>query len=289
MKTHEFLMWNNCTNKCKFCHQCLRNDPETHLDKHEMLKCIIDVQTDLDNIVDQEDILLVGGEILAPYDKIVTDGLRGLFYKVCDKIKENKIRYCYINTNLLYKDRTILDQCLKAFTLNNIEDHLKFTTSYDLYGRFEIPESERLFLVNLEWIQKTYPTVNVVVNVILTKQAIAKLVSREFDPQKFQKKYGIKYINFLPYIPIPDDSSMTPSFRDIIRALLKLEQLYPGYIQNYIDDYDLNQNKQLFEYRKSTGFVECTAQYAECHHNSNFKKVLSDGSCYICKLIEIFR
>ena len=104
----------------------------------------------------------------------------------------------------------------------------------------------------------------------------------------FIKKFGVKYINYIPYIPVEDDNSMDVTFKDIIKVLAAQEKIEPGYINRYIDDFDLNQNKILYEYHKDKGYVECTAEYAECHHNENFKKVLGN-ECYICKLKDVFR
>ena len=282
-KMQEFILWSNCTNQCDFCWQCKKHDQSTILNSGEMIKCLCDLDWKLDEITNGDDVLLVGGEILNPYSDSVNYNLRVTITKCINMLKSNKIRYLYINTNLLYKDRSNLDYLLYNIVINGLSDRLKFTTSYDIYGRFKNYESEKLFLENLKYIYKYYPKINIVVNAIITKQ----LVNSDFNWDEFQQDYGIKYINFIPYIPVKDDRTMDVTFKDIVKILARQEKRHPGYISFYIKDFDLNQDKILYEYHKDKGFIECTAKYAECGHNENFKKVLGD-ECYICKLKDIF-
>ena len=278
----EFLLWGNCTNQCDFCWQCKKRDESIFLNKKEMISCIADTLSKLDNINDGDDVLIVGGEILASYYEEVDESLRELIDKCVQLISINKIRFLYINTNLIYKDRANLIYLFEA--IKGYEDRLKFTTSYDVYGRFKTKEAEELFLKNLLFIKDNYPKVNTVVNCIITKQ----LVASNFDDEQFKETYGVKYVNFIPYVPVPDDRSMDVSFMDIVKVLARAERKHKGYIDFYINDFDLNQNKVLYQYHKDIGYEECTSKYSECHHNENFKKVL-DGDCFICKLKEVFR
>ena len=278
----EFLLWGNCTNKCDFCWQCQKRDESIFLNKDEMISCIEDTLLKLDGINYGDDVLIVGGEILAPYYPEVNSYLQKLIDKCVLLLSENKIRFLYVNTNLIYKDRINLVYLFEA--IKGYEDRLKFTTSYDVYGRFKTKESEQLFLENLLFIKETYPKVNTVVNSIITKQ----LVESNFDEEKFKETYGVRYVNFIPYVPVPNDRSMDVEFKDIVRVLARTERKHKGYIDFYINDFDLNQNKTLYQYHKHTGYEECTSKYSECRHNENFKKVLN-GECFICKLKEVFR
>lgn len=277
----EFILWSNCTNQCDFCWQCKKHDANTILTPNEMIDSIYATRKKLNMIHNGDDVLLVGGEILANYDDKVSNELQFLILDCIKRIKEDKIRYFYINTNLLFKDRKNLIYLLNAIA--GYESRLKFTTSFDIYGRFKTKESEKLFLDNLRFIHSKYPKVNIVVNSIITKQ----LVETDFNFNEFKKKYGIKYINFIPYIPVKEDRIMDTDFGGIISVLAKCEKDNPGFLKFYINDFDLNQNKKLYEYTKNNGYVVCTSKLSSCHHNENFKKVLN-GECYICKLKEIF-
>lgn len=281
-KMQEFLLWSNCTNQCAFCWQCKKKDQSTYLNEEEMVKCINTVEEELDKINVNDDVLLVGGEILASYYFSVDIALQKLIDKCVRLLEKNIIRYLYINTNLLYENRINLTYLLNR--INGLEDRLKFTTSFDIYGRFNNKKSKALFLNNLKYVTTTFPDVNIVVNSIITKQ----LVESTFDFDKFKKEYRIKYINFIPYIPVENDRSMDVSFFDIAKVLIKNEKKQSGFIDFYINDLDYNQDKILYEYHKNKGFKECTAKYLPCHHNENFKKVTGD-ECYICKLKDVFK
>ena len=251
------------------------------LNEKEMLECITETSIRLDSINDGDDVLLVGGEILAPYFSSVNVALENLIDKCIEMLKSDRIRYLYINTNLIYINRSNLTYLLDM--VKGIEDRLKFTTSFDVYGRFETGIEKNIFFDNLAYIRDNYPEINVVINSIITKQ----LVASGFDFEKFKDEYKVRYINFIPYIPVVDDRCMDVEFKDIVKILGDFERKHKGYIKNYINDFDLNQNKVLYEYHKDTGYRECTSKYASCGHNENFKKVLGD-ECYICKLKELF-
>lgn len=295
----EFILWSNCNDCCKFCWQQKKHDLTTFLNEQEMIESIETTMLALNKINDGDDVLLVGGEILNHYFDSVDNKLYSLIDKCVDMIKENKIRFLYINTNLMYKDIRNLIYLLSAFTFNKIETRLKFTTSYDVYGRFfdfhtvgcfELSKTEGYFFQNLRFVNN-FEKFNVVINSIITKQLVEKLDDNycKYQYKTLSEDYPVvKYINFIPYIPVVDDRSMDVAFKDIIKVLAAQEKIQPGYINHYIDDFDFNQNKVLYEYHKDKGYVECTAKYAECHHNENFKKVLGD-ECYICKLKEVFR
>jgi hypothetical protein len=294
-KMQEFILWSNCTNRCDFCWQCKIHDTSTILTTEEMIASIFQAYHKIKyEINDGDDILLVGGEILNSYSQATDEAIKMLIDTCVSLVKENKIRYLYINTNLIYENRTNLDYLLKSF--NGIEDRLKFTTSYDVYGRFNHSSNKEKSSAFLSWfsnmlyIKNNYPNINIVVNVIITKQLIEKAKTNDWitDWNMFQTNLGIKYINFIPYIPVEDDRSMDVTFKDIVKVLAAEEKRNPGYINFYINDFDNNQDKILYEYHKDKGYVECTAKYSECHHNENFKKVLGN-ECYICKLKEVFR
>lgn len=278
----EFLLWGNCTNQCDFCWQCKKRDETIFLNKEEMISCIEETLSRLNEINDGDDVLIVGGEILATYHEEVNPYLHKLIDKCIRMILDNKIRFLYVNTNLIYKDRTNLVYLFEA--IKGYEDRLKFTTSYDIYGRFKTEAAKELFLENLSFIKENYPKINTVVNCIITKQ----LVESNFNDEEFKVTYGVRYINFIPYVPVPNDRSMDVEFKDIVKVLARTERKNKGYIDFYINDFDFNQNKALYQYHKDTGYEECTSSYAECRHNENFKKVLN-GECFICKLKEVFR
>lgn len=281
----EFLLWSNCNNHCKFCWQNKIHDQSTILNETEMLDSVTKTIVRIKEIKNYDDVLIVGGEILADYYTSVDKKLEELFVIVKKKIERNEIRYFYINTNLLYDNMINVTNLMNIFI--GLRDRIKFTTSYDIFGRFDNQASQDLFLSNLQYIKNKYPDINIVVNSILTKQLIQAIINGEYNYKGLLDKYKLSYINLIPYIPVKDNDEMDTNFKDIIKALSIVNRQNPGYIKHYIDDFDLNQDKILYEYHKDNGYIECTAEYNSCGHNKNFNKVLN-GECYICKLKDMF-
>jgi hypothetical protein len=52
-------------------------------------------------------------------------------------MNNNIIDLLYINTNLIYENMSILFNFLDLIKNNNLFNRLKFTTSFDLQGRFK--------------------------------------------------------------------------------------------------------------------------------------------------------
>ena len=70
----------------------------------------------------------------------------------------------------------------------------------------------------------------------------------DFNDEEFKEDYGVRYVNFIPYVPVPDDRSMDVEFKDIVKVLARTERKNKGYIDFYINDFDFNQNKALYQY-----------------------------------------
>lgn len=280
----EFILWSNCNNCCDFCWQANKPHANTVLTKDQMVQSLTSLYSILDSaLIPGDDILIVGGEIFNNWGFEVSKTLNSVFRKLKTLVESKQIRFVYVNTNLLYTDLSVLNCFLNTF--QGFEDHVKFTTSWDAgFLRFKDSTIEQRFLSNLKTLTSIYPRFNVVVNIIMTKDLLSIDLSNllnMFDNLK------VHYINFLPLIPLTEDSPYKIDFADIAKFLSRVETFKPGYIQSYIKDFDFNQNKILYEFNSTQGFVECTADYNTCHHNINFKRVLGD-ECYICKLKEIF-
>ena len=101
-------------------------------------------------------------------------------------------------------------------------ERLKFTTSYDLAGRFATKEREELFLNNLKKIKEKYPNCNIVVNTILTKETCEQILDGRFNPKVFCDEYKCD-INLIPYIVYTKDLSATPD--QMFKALMKTDSL----------------------------------------------------------------
>lgn len=278
-KIFEFLLWDNCNNHCKFCFQ--RDNPR--LFNQSQRKKILDDTISFiesDKFDKGSHVLICGGEI---FDK-PTDfpDLNVFFAKIDSFMANGTIDLLYLNTNLIYEDVSGL-----CFVLDMMKDkfnRLKFTTSYDLYGRFNKKFDETLFFMNLKWLKEHFPDCNVVVNTILTKQTCEKIINKEFSIKEFMEDYDC-WINLIPYIVY--DEKMSATRTQIFSALQTVENENLGYLQRYIPNISIEQEKDLFVYRNGD-YHFCSCDLSDCGHSINFKRYSKEKTCFCCDLKEVF-
>lgn len=277
---YEFLLWDNCNNHCDFCFQ---RDKCINLLKEQKIKSLHKVDEFLgsDKFIKGSHILLVGGEIFD--DTSFRDVWKDFFKRLTYRMFYNDIDLLYINTNLLYEDLVLIDDMCSFIDYYDLWNRLKFTTSYDLKGRFHTKEREKLFLSNLKKIKEKYPKCNIVTNTILTKEACEQIIDGRFNPKQFCDEYQCD-INLIPYIVYTEDLSATPD--QMIKALIHTDSLIEGYFGRYYHNINLDQDKFLYKYNgNDLEYVSCGK--SECGHSENFKKVLPNGKCWICVLREL--
>lgn len=280
-KIYEFLVWDNCNNNCSFCFQ--REAPRLfNISKRkEILEEVINF-INSDKFIKGSHILVCGGEI---FDKPSDFCNLSIFFdNIIDFMNQGVIDLLYINTNLIYKDLKGLQYLLNLINKNNLFDRLKFTTSYDLEGRFKTKEVEELMLSNLSWINNNYSECKIVTNVILTDPVCDAVLSNTFNSNDFMNKYKC-WINFIPYIVL-DSKLMAPRDK-IFKALKQINQLCPGYLEKYIPNMSITQEKLLYMY-KNDQFVFCSCKVDKCGHSINFKKYSNKGTCFCCDLKKVF-
>ena len=88
-----------------------------------------------------------------------------------------------------------------------------------------------------------------------------------------------------PYII--SDFRLAADRNTIFNTLKKIDNDNPGYLDKYIANLDLAQEKKLYLY-KDGKFQFCSCELAECGHAINFKKYSDKGSCFICDLKGLF-
>lgn len=292
----EFLLWNDCSahGKCAFCWQQAKHECSKFLNNEEKINSINCVSKFLDNnfvkLSNGEDnkytgnhILLVGGEIFDIESDLVKKELISLIEKIIKMMNNNEIELLYVNTNLLYKDITLLDWFLNTIKINKLFDRLRFTTSWDIAGRFETEEKEEIFDTNLKKIRKNYPEAHIVVNSILTKQYCEKVIENPNFVKDFQEKYDVQ-VNTIPYIVLTD--WLAPTKGQVMKALLSINSVIYGYIEKYVTNFSLPQPKLLYEYNSiDKNLIYCSSDIDSCGHSENFKNYCTDSkACYICDI-----
>lgn len=277
---YEFLVWDNCNNNCQFCWQ--RKNPRI-FSKEIRIKSLESVINfiESDSFVHGSHVLIVGGEI---FDKPTDMSFITNFYTSIVKFMiDGRVDLLYINTNLIYKDLTILTNVLDEISLNNLINRVRFTTSYDYYGRFKNESDRLLMLSNLSNIRKTYPDLSMVTNIILTKQMCNELFSESFSIKKYMNEYGC-WVNLIPYIIY--DKNLSANKNDVFRSLIKVDNENHGYLDRYIANLDLSQDKLLYKYENGN-LKFCSCDYSSCGHSNNFKLYSTDNTCFICDLKEL--
>ena len=173
---------------------------------------------------------------------------------------------------------------IRNIKVNNFFDRLKFTSSYDLEGRFKNEESRNLMLSNLKWINTNYPECKIVVNTILTKQVCNAIINNIFSLKDFMQEYKC-WINLIPYIV--HDKKLSATRSEIFKALKYVDKENPGYLEYYIPNMSITQEKWLYMY-KDNAFQFCSCEMAECGHSVNFKRYSEKGTCFCCDLKMLF-
>lgn len=274
---YEFLLWENCRNNCKFCFQTNKKQ----LDRDGKARSMTSILRFLlsDEYVKGSHILLVGGEIFDSPD--IFDLLDIFLTRIIDLMNSGDIDLLYINTNLIYKQTYAFEEFLHKISANSLFNRLKFTTSYDIEGRFTSDKTRQLMLSNLDYLTKTYEELNAVVNVILTHQACKAILKSEFSPKCFEDQYRCK-VSLVPYIVRLDDLASTQSkiFASIIKASLSYSNP-TEYLLEYIRNLDLKQEKKLYKF-DGQQLVYCSSDVSECGHSENFKLYSKDNTCFIC-------
>lgn len=283
-KIYEFLLWDNCNNNCKFCWQ--REQPRIY-DKEKRKEILDEVIKfiDSDKFEKGSHILVCGGEVFdKPQD---FDNLTEFFHKIVDFMERDVIELLYINTNLIYWDTKGLMRLFQMLENShyNLLSRLRFTTSYDIEGRFKNKDSKDLMLANLKYIMDKYPTVHTVVNTILTKPACEAVLSGEFKLDKFMEQYNC-WVNLIPYIVL--DEELTADRTLIFKTLEHVNNICPGYLEKYVPNMSIKQEKWLYMY-KNNEFQFCSCELSpECGHSANFKKYSKEGTCFCCDLEGVF-
>lgn len=279
---YEFLLWDNCNNNCKFCFQ--RKHPRLFdlNNQKKILNYTLQFLTS-DKYQKNSHVLLVGGEL---FDDINRQELfLNFFNTIVSLMLNNIIDLLYLNTNLCYSESCMLmlNKILKLFEEKKLLSRLKFTTSYDLEGRFKTEEKHKQFLINLNNLH-TIKDLNIVTNIILTKQFCEKILDQSFNLFNFIKQ-NHTFINLIPYIIL--DENLAPSRSLIFKCLQYLYQINPQFIINWIQNIDLKQPRKMF-YLKDNQWISCECPLSTCGHSVNFKRYSNANSCFVCDVKEVF-
>ena len=272
---HEFLLWNNCNNNCKFCWQ----RKEKQSTEEEQVEAIDLAHEEITKLKDAH-VLIIGGEIFSETNKRIILNLYGLFLSIISKMLKNEIDQCYINTNLLYDMDKLLIPVLKMFDTTGLIKRIHFTTSADDFGRFSNDNTRKLFYDNLQDLRKKYPDLYIICNIILTDYFCDAILTDKFNIKEYKDKYTVD-VNTIPYIKYGTIIE-APTREKVFNTLIHLDQQDPGYLLKYTNNFLLGQEITLHQYQNHS-LVDVTSDKSSCNHSENFKRCYSDSDeCFIC-------
>lgn len=277
----EFLMWENCRNKCSFCFQQDKNQltDEQKAQSMDAVKNFIDYDS---RYIKGSHVLLVGGELFD--SPSIFTCLAPFLSFIVDKMNDNTIDLLYVNTNLIYKNMDGLYYLLDLIDQHNLFGRLKFTTSYDLAGRFASSKTKFLMLSNLDALHTRYLQIKIVVNSMLSKQMCEAILNKDYNLSSFMQLHHCD-VNLIPYIIY--DKELAPTRELVFKALMEADHQVSGYLKRYIANFDLPQAKELYQYRDGKlNYVTCPNNV--CGHSENFVRYSDKGTCFICDLKRLF-
>ena len=275
-RIYEFLVWDNCNNNCQFCWQ--REKPRLY--NHNMRSSILNDVIEFiksDKFVKGSHILVCGGEI---FDKPTDFQILSTFFSVIIQfMKQGIIDLLYINTNLIYININGVYDLLEQLKEAGLIERIRFTTSYDIEGRFKSERDRSIMLTNLETIGQKYPNMYIVANTILTKPACEAILTGKFNIKEFMEHNNC-WVNLIPYIVL--DDKLTADRNMIFNTLRKVEEQVPGYLSRYVPNMAIKQEKWLYMY-KDGEFQFCRCKVSEdWGHSVNCKKYCREGTCFCC-------
>lgn len=284
----EYLAWNDCNNNCKFCWQRLKPKSNTQ-QRLEAMKLIKEDMLSLDLPYEDSHVLFVGGELFFEQDIETKNTLYDLFKCLFDLMYNKKVNRSYINTNLLYDPNYLLFPVLDMAAEKNLLQRLNFTTSGDESDRFigiKGDEKRHLFYSNLKALRQRYPKMNIMVNLILTKQFCDDVLRCGFDINRYEKDLGV-IMNVIPYIKLKTDER-TPSRDEVLSTIIKLDSQQPGYLKRTCDNHTSHPIRKLLHYENGK-LVDVSCDLNDCGHAINFNRCYSDSeSCFACDLKRLY-
>ena len=284
----EYLAWNDCNNNCKFCWQRLKAKSNTE-QRLQALKLIKEDMLSLDLPFEDNHILFVGGELFFEQDDQTKEKLYDLFVCLFDLMDKKKINRSYINTNLLYDLNYLLFPVLDIAAEKGLLSRLNFTTSGDETDRFvgiHGEEKRKLFYDNLRLLRQRYPDMNIMVNLILTKQFCEDVLVHNFNINQYEKDLQV-IMNVIPYIKLKNDER-TPTREQVLSTIMKLEAQQNGYLKRTCNNHTTHPIRKLLHYENGA-LVNVSCDLNPCGHAINFTRCYSDSeNCFACDLKKLY-
>lgn len=189
----QFQLWRQCSSNCDFCYLKGIKDTSNKLDAIEQTIQFIQAL----DFSEYSEIGITGGEL---FDLKIShqyyQQLLQLFDVLARLLQDKKIKKVYITASLLYKDLSLLIDCLDTFKHYHVSNKVLLCTSYDTKYRFKNEASERLWKQNMLELYRVYPEVLLHTEIICSQDFIIKVLNNEFSVKDLEKSYHTK-VNYI--------------------------------------------------------------------------------------------
>lgn len=189
----QYELWQTCNNNCSFC---FNKGEASILDPLKQELALRSVIKDLDLVYEKHgkdvSIELIGGDFFQ--GQLSTPTVKTLFFDLIKKIKlfgdTGKIRQVVIFATLTEGDQEDLYSTLDILLNNKKSDFdIWVSTSYDTRGRFTTESKLKNWKYHMSKLSKIN-NVHLNTTIIFTQDFIKKVLSNDFDMDKFQKEYN---------------------------------------------------------------------------------------------------
>ena len=281
----QYNLWLNCNQHCAFCYQGSNPKRFNDIEKGKSIQRLINLLNDAETMDLYEYIAIIGGEI---FDTPLTANNHELFFEALRLIKKRMLQGKFLqfslNTNLLYKDLSLLCEVLDYFS--DMPQRISIVTSYDVKYRFHTKESEQLFLQNLDFINTKYPKCNKTVQSIVSSYFVEAVLNNEFNINDFEKKYNCEYnLNNVIHSDLVDKlgKNFFPTREQYLKFLFFLQKTNLKLLQRFNVDKD---DKDLIYCDPDTNKVRVLTSLAqeklECGHYETYQMYSDSDKCTLC-------
>ena len=199
----QYELWKNCRNNCKFCYNL---GQKNFKDIKERIYSII---SNLDKFDSDKfsDFGITGGEFFD--GQLQQLNIKNEFYelisKICQLIKENKIKRFLVTTALMHEDSRDIEEFIQFLKKKKCLEKVLFCTSYDTKYRFT-DKTLSYWKTNIKKLYKKHK-IHLHTEIIMTDDFICSVLDGNIDIVEFEKTYNTAVDFIQPSVPFGLDIS----------------------------------------------------------------------------------
>lgn len=203
MKCYQIELYQQCSNKCKFCYNYYTNHLQPKEFKLNSIQNAINTLKNEDFYKEYNIIALIGGEFFQGELRTHSDDLLDInlevenkFFELMSLLKsrciEGKLTGLWVSATLISENQSTLYRLLEMFKDVPLKDNFWILTSYDPIGRFHTEKAFDTWEKNLSFLRNNYPWVRLNCCSVLTGMFIDKcledttFIKKLLNKNKFQ-------------------------------------------------------------------------------------------------------